>query len=244
MHGLIFEEIRRYAEDRLGPGGWTTLLDRAGLSSKAYDQVQAYPEADALQLVTAASHITGLPAAAVLEDFGEFVAPDLLRLSAPLVNRAWKTLDLLENTEETIHRVVRLDNPGAEPPALHVTRTGPRRVVIVYSSPQKMCALAKGICKGVAKHYHEAIALSESRCMHTANASVTSKSNCNEYHVSDIRPRRNRRQRRYPRPHQAGALRSTDEDRVELLLAGKVRFYLDTTEVPSSEALNSLKRGN
>ena len=33
-------------------------------------------------------------------------------------------------------------------------------------------------------------------------------------------------------------------DRVELLLAGKVRFYLATTEVPSSEALSSLKRGN
>ena len=165
MHGLIFEEIKRYAEDRLGPGGWTTLVERAGLRGKAYDQLQAYPDADAVQLVTAATQITGLPPAAVLEDFGEFVAPDLLRLSAPLVNGAWKTLDLLENTEATIHRVVRLDNPGADPPALHVTRTGPRGVVIVYSSPRKMCALAKGICKGVAKHYQEAITIAESRCM-------------------------------------------------------------------------------
>jgi hypothetical protein len=32
-------------------------------------------------------------------------------------------------------------------------------------------------------------------------------------------------------------------DRVELLLAGRVRFYRDATEVPSSEALSSLKRG-
>ena len=169
MHGLIFEEIKKYAESRLGPGGWSKLVDRAGLSRKSYDQVQAYPDAEAVQLVTAASQITGLPAASVLEDFGEFVAPDLLRLSSPLIKPAWKTLDLLENTEATIHRVVRLDNPGADPPALHVTRTGPRQLVIVYSSPRKMCALAKGICKGVARHYQEAIMISESRCMHNGD---------------------------------------------------------------------------
>ena len=31
-------------------------------------------------------------------------------------------------------------------------------------------------------------------------------------------------------------------ERVGFLLAGKTRFYLDRTEVPTSEALNSLKK--
>jgi hypothetical protein len=34
MHGLIFEELKRYAHDRLGPSGWDTLLQRAGLAGK------------------------------------------------------------------------------------------------------------------------------------------------------------------------------------------------------------------
>jgi hypothetical protein len=170
MHGLIFEELKRYAHDRLGPSGWDTLLQRAGLAGKTYDQLQAYPDTAALQLVSAASALTGHPIAAVIEDFGEFVAPDLLRLSKPLIKSEWKTADLLEHTEETIHRVVRLDSPGAEPPALHVERKGPGQVLIVYSSPRRMCALAKGICKGIARHYQETIAITESQCMHNGDA--------------------------------------------------------------------------
>jgi predicted hydrocarbon binding protein len=165
MHGLIFEEIKNYAENRLGSGGWEKLLKQAGLSGRVYNQVQAYPDTDALQLVGAASQMSGQPLAAVIEDFGEFVAPDLLRMSQPLIKSEWKTLDLLEHTEATIHRVVRLDNPGAEPPALHVERKGSDRVLIVYSSPRKMCSLAKGICKGIAKHYGETVTIAESRCM-------------------------------------------------------------------------------
>lgn len=77
----------------------------------------------------------------------------------------WRTLDFLEQTEDTIHRVVRFRNPGAMPPELAVKRTGDHEVVILYTSQRKMCSVAKGIIRGVAKHYGDPIEIDESHCM-------------------------------------------------------------------------------
>ena len=98
-------------------------------------------------------------------DFGAFIVPSLLSLYKPLVKKDWKTLDLIEHTEETIHKVVRLQNPGAAPPALIVKRLSPREVVITYTSQRKMCGIAKGIAKGIAAHFHEKITIGETTCM-------------------------------------------------------------------------------
>ena len=79
---------------------------------------------------------------------------------------AWKTLDVLEHTEGTIHRVVRLRHEGAAPPRLKAERTEPNEVVLTYDSPRKLCAVARGIGRGVAKKMQELITIREPRCMH------------------------------------------------------------------------------
>ena len=77
-----------------------------------------YPDSEVLQLVTTASRITGMPVRGILMDFGEFIAPDLLQMYGGVINPAWKTLDVIENTENEIHNVVRLYNRDAHPPEL------------------------------------------------------------------------------------------------------------------------------
>src|SRR2546422_631347 len=71
----------------------------------------------------------------------------------------------LKKYVETIHRVVRSQNPGADPPQLRCTRVGPEEVVISYASPRKMCGVAKGITRGIAKRLAETVVISESVCM-------------------------------------------------------------------------------
>jgi len=60
---------------------------------------------------------------------------------------------------------VRHRNPGARPPELRCQRVGPDEVVVVYSSARKMCAVAKGIARGMARHFQETVAVNESACM-------------------------------------------------------------------------------
>jgi len=165
MHGIIFCELRRYVEQTLGVPAWPALLNTAGLPERLYVPGPQYPDAELTTLVSTAVQVTGRPAAAILEDFGEFIVPALFTTYGPLVEPEWRTLDLLEHTEETIHRVVRLRNPDAAPPQIQCTRRHATEVVITYTSSRKLCALAKGIVRGVAKHYQETVVLTDLTCM-------------------------------------------------------------------------------
>jgi hypothetical protein len=112
-----------------------------------------------------------LPATKLLEDFGEYLVPTYLSLYATLLKPGWRTLEVLENTEETIHRVVRLRHPGAAPPRLRTLRTSPTAVLLTYDSPRRLCAVARGIGRGVAKQFGEALRITDRLCMHRGDPS-------------------------------------------------------------------------
>lgn len=165
MHGIIFAEFRQFAEARLGPKAWAELVDQAGLADRVFLVAQQFPDVEFQALLAAAARRLKLPVAVVLEDFGEFIAPDLIKMHAHSLPAEWRTVDLLEHTEEAIHQVVREGNSVAFPPRLQCTRHGEHAVTIRYASRRKLCALAKGIVRGVAAHYGEGVRISESTCM-------------------------------------------------------------------------------
>jgi predicted hydrocarbon binding protein len=164
MHGLIFMELKKYVTAKFDLATWEKLQEKAGQKHQLYLASTVYPDHDILALVGVACEMTGLPANAILEDFGAFIAPDLVQQYKFLVNPEWKLLDFLANTEDTIHKVIRF-NKGVTPPRLAVARVAENRATITYNSGRKMCALLKGIIKGAAKHFKEEITISESRCM-------------------------------------------------------------------------------
>ena len=165
MHGIIFAELKKYVTTKLGAEAWTNLLNESGIGPKIYLAFQTYPDQEAIAIVSTASKVTGGSIAAILEDFGVFITPDLMSMYKHLIKPAWRTLDLIEHTEETIHHLVRTRERGAQPPALKCSRGDTDEVIITYSSPRKMCALAVGIAKGVAKHYDEQIIVNQTSCM-------------------------------------------------------------------------------
>lgn len=167
MHGIIFAELRKYVDTKLGGSAWNKLLAEAGLKGRMYLPIQDYPDAEAVALVTTASTITGTPAPAILEDFGEFIAPSLLGMYRTLVQPEWKTLDVLQYTEDTIHKVVRARNPGARPAELSAERISPTELQLVYSSQRKLCPIARGIIKGLGNIFGEEVSVEETQCMHS-----------------------------------------------------------------------------
>lgn len=166
MHGIIFSALRGFAEKEFGSGTWVAVLKQAALPDRVYLQVQEYPDAEAIALVLAASSLTGQPVAALLEKFGEFIVPDLMKMNGHLLRPQWKTLDVIEHTEATIHKVIRVKNPGATPPELKTTRLSSDELLLIYTSSRRMCALAIGIGKGLAHRFLEDIVITERVCMH------------------------------------------------------------------------------
>lgn len=173
MHGTIFIELQKYVESKFGPEGWSSLKREANVEREAYDVFETYPDGEVMALVGAATRVTGTPAPALLEDFGEFIAPDLLDMYWGVIAPEWRTLDVLENTERSIHDVVRINQKGSTPPYLHATRTSADEVTIVYTSARKLCPVAKGIARGIAKHYGESINIDDRTCMHKGDENCT-----------------------------------------------------------------------
>ena len=170
MHGIVFTELEKFVSTNHGASGWAELTKRVGLAGKMYLPVNEYPDSEIKALVTEASAMTGQSAAAILESFGEFITPSLLKMYGHLLSPAWTALDVIQNTEGTVHTVVRVRNPGARPPQLRARRSSPEEVVLVYSSPRQMCFLAIGIGRGLARHFKENVSIHQTRCMHKGDA--------------------------------------------------------------------------
>jgi len=164
MHGMMLAELKKYVDERVGADAWKMLLKESGIGVKIYLPTQTYDDAEVVSIVTTAARVTKTPLTNILEDFGQFIVADLVAVYGAYIRPEWKTLDLIQNTEETIHRVVRTRNPGAAPPELKVARTAPDEVSIEYTSKRQLCAIARGIVRGVASHYREQVAIAEPQC--------------------------------------------------------------------------------
>ena len=166
MHGVIFFLLQRFTDHAFGTDGWTNLFNQAGLPFKTYSPAESHPDEDLLKLITAAAEISNRPANEIGESFGEYIAPELLALHPEHVEKKWRTLDLLINTEAVLHHVVRRTDPEADPPVLRAQYVDKNEVQLIYASPRKMCALVKGIVRGLSQHFNETIVVNEDACMH------------------------------------------------------------------------------
>ena len=169
MHGLIFFYIQKFADSlSVGRSSVATLPGSRSDSitvTGRYLPSGVYPDADAVALLESIATAIGEPLSQVLIRFGEFLAPHLVKVAGTLIDPAWRTLDLVEHTEELIHAMVRTTQPGAEPPVLEAVRIGPLELQLVYSSRRRLCILATGLLRGLALHYGETIEVEESSCM-------------------------------------------------------------------------------
>jgi hypothetical protein len=165
VQGLILGELQKYVETKYASGTWDRVVRGAGVQPRAFLATEVYPDSEMEQLVASTSKLSGKPVPVVLYEFGEFIVPHLIGMFGFLIRPAWKTLEAIENTESVIHKMVRTNHPGARPAEINCTRLGPDSVLIRYTSKRRMCGIAKGIVKGLARHFGETVRITESSCM-------------------------------------------------------------------------------
>ncbi|MET4106225.1 hypothetical protein ABIB60_001573 [Hymenobacter sp. UYP22] len=156
VHGTIFTLLKRYVQTQYDHSTWVRLLEVSGLTAADFDHKHVYPDEHMYRLVGEAATMTGLSADELHEKFGEYLVPDLMYMYQRLLQPQWNTLDMLEHTENTMHRQVRQEHADNAPPVLNVTRVSPDELLIDYVSKRRMGGLAVGIVRGVAAYYDEA----------------------------------------------------------------------------------------
>jgi hypothetical protein len=161
MHGLIHTEMAHFIKHQRGPNFWLKVLERAQLADRLYLQIGSYPDEEIQATVAAAAEMMEISVDDLMEEFGFFLLPQLIESYCSYVDPKWKTLELLLNTEQTIHRVVRLKDKFAAPPRLKFSQIGENSLLLDYDSPRKMQAVARGMIKGVADWYGERVSIRE-----------------------------------------------------------------------------------
>jgi hypothetical protein len=169
MHGSLLHGFKQFAMARGGAAGWDEIARVAGVPGW-FKSSERYPDEELKALVAAAAAAWDRSASVILEEFGEALVPTLLGLYGAFVAPEWRTLDVLTNVEVVIHRTVRMRDPVASPPRLQSRRVSEREVQIEYDSDRRLCAMAVGICKGVARHFNEMIAITQPTCMERGDA--------------------------------------------------------------------------
>lgn len=156
MHGTIFTLLKRYVQTQYDHSTWVKLTELAGLVAADFSHREVYPDEQMYALVGQAAEMVGIPAGELHEKFGEYLVPDLMYMYQKYVDPDWRTLEMLENTEHTMHDQVRREHPENSPPVLQVQRLNANELLINYVSPRRMGGLAVGIVRGLAAYYDEA----------------------------------------------------------------------------------------
>jgi hypothetical protein len=156
MHGTIFTLLKRYVQTQYDHSTWIKLVELSGLDSGDFSHKEVYPDEHMYALVGQAAEMTGIPAGELHEKFGEYLVPDLMYMYQKYINPDWRTLEMLENTEFSLHNQVRREHPENSPPVLQVERLNEHELLIKYVSPRRMGGLAVGIVRGLAAYYDEA----------------------------------------------------------------------------------------
>lgn len=154
---MIHTELRKFVVENYNEEVWETILNKAGLKGKKYLTMQNYSDKETLAIVGAAVEVSGIPLEELLETFGKFIAPDLIRMYRALVDPDWTTKEFLLNIEGTMHKAVRDRNVGAKPPVLSFRDMGENKLQFIYTSSRNLIPVALGIMKGVAEQYDETV---------------------------------------------------------------------------------------
>ncbi|RDV11955.1 hypothetical protein DXT99_23320 [Pontibacter diazotrophicus] len=155
MHGSMFVLLERFVENTHDHSTWVKMLKEAGVEHMSFHMQEMYPTHEIFAIVGCLSETTGQSIFDLMEEFGEFMVPDLMLLYSRYVRPEWRTYEMLINTEEAMHGAARREDIRTNPPKLLVTKKGVDQLMIEYSSKRRMAGVAVGIVKGIARYFNE-----------------------------------------------------------------------------------------
>ena len=156
MKGTIAKCIEELVTAKFGAPKWKEVLKKAGLSEfKLYSTMEDVEDKEVMGLIQAASSVSGLPMAAVLEAFGEYwsntYAP---KVYGVYFTKAHSTREFLANLDD-IHVTMTRTIKNAHPPRFTYEWKGDKDLVMHYESSRGLVALMPGLIAGLGKHFKD-----------------------------------------------------------------------------------------
>lgn len=165
VQGVLLFGLQKFVRERFGESLWQTIQHEAGIAGRVYLPSHSYPGEDLVALAAGLSRHSGMSTQLVLESFGDALAEDLIRLYAAEIDPRWKLFDVLAKSDELIERIsARAGEALARSPI--AGRWSPNgEVILTYRSALPLCAMLKGVVRGVGAMLEQPVTMDEQRCM-------------------------------------------------------------------------------
>lgn len=166
MHGIVLKGFKDFVTTEYDHDAWLTIQRGADLDGEVYVPITEYDDADVFALVESAAEVTGVAVPDLLREFGTFLVPRLVETYGVHVDEDWTGLELVANVETYIYAALRAKQLSTyAPPDLASEWVGDDEVRVTYGSERELCALAKGVLRGVGDYYDEPFDVEEAACM-------------------------------------------------------------------------------
>ncbi len=165
MKGIVFSILSEMVEETFGLDAWNKLLDDTGLEG-IYVATETYDDSELFTLVAAAESATGIPAKELVHQFGVYMLPHFVANYPVFFENQTSLKDFLLTVDQVIHVEVRKLYPDAGLPEFLYEDRDDNELVMMYSSPRKLCALAEGLIEGSANHFNQSCSIIHDVCMH------------------------------------------------------------------------------
>ncbi|MBM3597303.1 MAG: heme NO-binding protein [Alphaproteobacteria bacterium] len=155
MYGLINKAVHDLVTSKFGEAKWAEICQKAGVSDPNFITMVKYPDDVTYRLVGAASELLNVPAADILEAFGEhWTVYSATAGFGHLLDFAGDNLvDFLSNLD-SMHTRVALTFPELDPPSFRVTDvTADSLRLHYYSKRPGLTPVAMGMVKGLGKRF-------------------------------------------------------------------------------------------
>jgi hypothetical protein len=164
MHGMFFSHLRQFC-DAYDADTWRAIHQRNGLHVQPYLPITSYPLERFIALFEGLSDVVSAPRSQLLDAFGVYIAPHLLTYPGVTIPGYYRALQVLEDIPKIEAQMAERSEAAGKPPNITTRRTGEVEVTLGYTSPARLCALGKGIIRGIAKHFRETVTMHEQSCM-------------------------------------------------------------------------------
>lgn len=155
MKGMVFTELFELIEEKFGYDRLDDVIDASKLENNgSYAATGNYPFDELVRIVTSLSEQTGIEVAALLEVYGEYLFPKLLKV-IPSLEKTTDILSFVESVEDHIHVQVKKLYPDADLPTFEVVSFNEKELKFNYVSSKNIPQLAKGLIVGASKYFEQ-----------------------------------------------------------------------------------------
>ncbi len=167
MKGVVFNIFNDMIDEKFSPDTWEDLIDKTNPESGAvYTSAATYPAHELVGYVGALSEITGADPNDLVRAFGGYLMHQFYERHPHFFDDI-TVREFLLSVHDVIHVEVMKLHTDARLPTFEYEEPSSDSLVMIYSSPRKLCALAEGLLVGVSEIFDTQFHYAQTACVHT-----------------------------------------------------------------------------